>query len=253
MSYDPKISMNEQDIRNYRLANQQIVDTRFRKPEELVAFLGAMQAQSYQDALWAIGLRLKAATKADVEEAIYQRTIVRTWPMRHTLHFVSPKDVRWMLSFYRNEPIPKYQRSNGLDRSILEKGEKIIASAFKEKAQLTSREIYQKLAGSNIPALKKHEIQAHILRRAGRDGIVCFGSHIGKQPTFALLDNWVSKSKPIKKEEALAELAKRYFRSHGPATLKDFVWWSGLSLSDARLGIHGALPELSEETFKKSS
>ncbi|MDE1762576.1 MAG: winged helix DNA-binding domain-containing protein, partial [Candidatus Micrarchaeota archaeon] len=110
--------MEASDIPIQRLANQQISATGYKNPGELVSFMGATQAQSYNDALWAIGLRLKDATKEDIEAAVSRRMIVRTWPMRHTLHFVSPNDVRWMLALYRDEAIPTYQKRNGLTDAI---------------------------------------------------------------------------------------------------------------------------------------
>ncbi len=237
--------MDSSEITGYRLASQQIEGISLKTPGELVSYMGATQAQSYQDALWAVGLRLDNVTKADVEQAINNKEIVRTWPMRHTLHFVSHKDVRWMLSLYHEEGIPSYQRRNGLTESILRNGERIIANAFVDRDRLTSKQIYSKLEGSGIPAMKKHEVQAHILRRSARDGIVCYASHDGKQPTFALLDKWIAQKKDLPMDDALSELATRYFTSHGPATIKDFVWWSGLRMPEARRGIEKASGKLS--------
>jgi hypothetical protein len=128
-----------------------------------------------------------------------------------------------------------------------EEGEKIIADAFGSKERLASKESYEKMKDSGIPALRIHEVQAHILRRAGRDGIVCYASHDGKRPTFALLDKWIAQKHKLSNEQALAELASRYFTSHGPATIKDYVWWSGLRVSDARKGIENASGLAEEE------
>lgn len=236
--------MNFQDIPWNRLSNQRILSTASARPEDVVFSLGAMQAQDYQGALWAIGLRCKGATKYDIEKAIARKKIIRTWPLRHTLHFVSPQDVRWMLKFYPDEPIPKFMASNGLTKPILEKSLELISKAFKNKEQLTYREMHKALENTGIRALDNNMVQSHIIRRAGREGIICFGSHEGKRPTFALLETWVPKAKHLKREEALAKLASRYFTSHGPATIKDFVWWSGLKVSDARLSIEKAHPKL---------
>lgn len=239
--------MEIHDITGYRLANQQIVNTSYKSPGKMVSFMGALQAQDYPASLWAMGLRLKNATKKDIEEAIEKKEIVRTWPMRQTLHFVSPKDVRWMLDLYRHRTIPNYQKKNGLNEKILEQGEKIIANAFGTKRKLSSKELYAKMRDSGIPALKNHEVQAHILRRAGRDGIVCYASHEGKQSTFALLDEWIEERQKLTNEKALEELALRYFTSHGPATINDYVWWSGLRVSEARIGVEKASEKLAKE------
>ena len=229
--------MPPHNIVRFRLANQHITSKPLASPAGVVASLGAVQAQDYQAALWAIGLRCKDATRSDVEDAIAKRKIIRTWPMRHTLHFVPPELVRAMLSLYPEKDIPMYQMSNGLTDKILEKGLKLVANAFREKEQLTYKEMHRALEHTGIPAMDKTEVQAHIIRKAGRKGIICFATHQGKLPTFALLDEWVPSARPMGKEGILKEMAERYFTSHGPATLKDFVWWSGLRVSDARVGI----------------
>ncbi|HVC58128.1 MAG TPA: winged helix DNA-binding domain-containing protein [Candidatus Acidoferrales bacterium] len=229
--------MTPREIVRLRLANQHITGQPLASPSAVVSSLGAVQAQDYPASLWAIGLRCKGATRSDVEAAIVERKIVRTWPMRHTLHFVPPELVRAMLSIYPEKDIPNYQKNNGLTDKILEKGLKLVANAFKEKEQLTYKEMHQALEHTGIPAMDKTDVQAHIIRKAGRKGIICFGSHQGKLPTFALLDEWVPRARPMGKEVILKEMAERYFTSHGPATLKDFVWWSGVKVSDARIGI----------------
>ncbi len=210
--------------------------------------LGAIQAQDYLSALWAIGLRLPNSTQATVERAIVQKKIVRTWPIRGTLHFVSSADVRWMLGLLAKRAIPDYQKRRGLDEALLEKGRKALVAAFKGHGQLTRDEIGRAFSDAGIPALDKRDIQRQIIRRTAREGLICFGAHRGKQPTFAFLDDWVLKDSTLKREEALAEMAKRYFMGHGPATLKDFVWWSGLKVSDARIGVGMASSQLAQET-----
>ncbi len=169
--------------------------------------------------------------------------------MRGTLHFVSSADVRWMLGLLPERSIPRYQKGRGLNEAALKRGEEVIAKALSVNVQMTRGEIYHIFDTIGMPALRNPDVQRHIIRRAGRDGLICFGSHNGKQPTFALLDDWVPKSKMLKGKEALAELAKRYFVGHGPATLKDFVWWSGLKVSDARIGAEMASSQLAKETF----
>ena len=226
--------MEPRNIPYQRLSNQHILPAAPMRPEEAVFSLGAVQAQDYRAALWAVGLRCRGATRYDVEDAIARKRIIRTWPLRHTLHFVSPLDVRWMLQFYPDEPIPKYQRDNELTEAVLKKGLKLISNAFREKGQLTYREMHKALEKTGVRALDNGMARRHIIRRAGREGIICFGSHEGNRPTFALLESWVPKVRPVGREAALAELASRYFTSHGPATVKDFVWWSGLRVADAQ-------------------
>lgn len=232
--------MRQQDISSYRLISQQISHTRSKRPEEVVSLLGAMQAQDYLAALWAIGLRLPGSTQAMVERAIAQKKIVRSWPIRGTLHFVSSRDIRWMLNLLKERKTPDYQRRIGLNESTFRKGREALLGAFERQGRLTRDEISHVFEDSGIAAFKKHNVQRHILFSAARDGLICFGPNSGRQPTFTLLEDWVPKSSALKREEALATMAKRYFVGHGPATFKDFVWWSGLKVADARAGIEMA-------------
>jgi hypothetical protein len=239
--------MKLQDIIDYRLVNQQISHATAKTPEDVVLSLGAMQAQNYLGALWAIGLRLPNSTQTTVERAIVQKKIVRTWPIRGTLHFVSPADVRWMLDLLPEHTILSYQKRIGLNEAVLKIGKHVLANAFKVQEQLTRDELYLAFKNSRVPALNNRDVQRHIIRKAGLDGLICFGSHNGKQPTFTLLDNRVPKSDSLTREEALTKIARKYFTGHGPATLKDFVWWSGLRMSDALAGIKMAAPHLTQE------
>ncbi len=241
--------MEFQDIPYARLANQRISSVVPSGPIEVVRSLGALQAQAYKDALWAVGLRCKDTTQSEVEDAIAKKRIIRTWSMRGTWHFVPPLEVRWMLSLYPDEPIPSYQRRNGLTDQVLEKGLDIIQNAFKDDKQLTYKEIGGILAKSGITELKKTEVQRHITRRAGRRGIICFSGYVGNQPAFRLLERMVPKANSYNRESSLAKFARVYFESHGPATLKDFAWWSGLKMSDARVGIYAIKSNLREVTL----
>ncbi len=241
--------MDFQDIPNARLANQHISSVISSGPVEVVRSLGALQAQAYKDALWAVGLRCKDTTQSEVEDAIAKKRIIRTWSMRGTWHFVPPLEVKWMLSLYPDEPIPSYQRRNGLTDQILERGLDTIHHAFEDNGQLTYREIGNILSKSGITELRKTEVQRHITRRAGRRGIICFSGYVGNQPAFRLLEKMVPKTDLHGRENSLAKFARIYFESHGPATLKDFVWWSGLRTSDARAGIDAIKSNLKEVTL----
>ncbi len=232
-----QLCMELQDIPHARLANQHISSVISSGPVEVVRSLGALQAQMYKDALWAVGLRCKDTTQSKVEDAIVRRKLIRTWSMRGTWHLVPPSEVRWMLSLYPDEPIPNYQRKNGLTDQILERGLEIIRSAFKDNEQLTYKEIGSILAKSGIKELKMMEVQRHITRRAGRKGMICFSGYVGNQPAFRLLEAMIPKTSQYGRERSLAKFARVYFDSHGPATFSDFAWWSGLRMSEAREGV----------------
>lgn len=238
------------DIARHRLHNQQIAASLFTSPGEVVAWLGAMQAQDYPGTLWAVGLRLPDASYLDIEQAIADRAIIRTWPMRGTLHFVAAADIRWMLELLAPRIIAgsasRYKELE-LDEQTFTRCKKIFEKALTGGKQMTRDEIFGALMRSNIPVDKQRGY--HILRRLGQDKIICFGPMHGKQEIFVLLDEWAPSSKTMAHDEALAELALRYFSGHGPATLDDFVWWSGLKISDARAGLEEARTRLAHESI----
>jgi hypothetical protein len=241
---------NRSEITTHRLSNQHIaLHSAARSPDEVLRSLGAIQAQDYPAALWAIGLRCSdSTTKTDIEDAIARRRISRTWLMRGTLHLARSQDIRWMLRLFAprliNAAISR-DRHLGLGDDTVRKGEILFAKALEGNRQLTRDEMYRVLedGGVHIAGMLGY----HLLYRAAWDGLICFGAHVGTQPTFELLDERIASKRGLSNGQALAELTSRYFTSHGPATLKDFVWWSGLKVSDARKGIEDASPNLAME------
>lgn len=230
--------MKAAEIAHRRLFSQQIAATGLARPEEIVAHLGAMQAQDYPGGLWAIGLRLPGSTKAEIERAIAARKIVRTWPMRGTLHFVAAPDVRWMLKLLAPRALAATAgRRLGLeiDDAVLAHSRKVLTRALAGGQELTRAELYDVLARGGIEPTGQRGI--HIFRHLSQEGLLCFGLHAEKQPTFVLLEEWLPATPERSREEAIAELTRRYFVSHGPAQLADFVWWSGLTTGDARKGL----------------
>jgi len=234
------------DIARQRLRNQHLARPQFDKPSDVVAWLGAVQAQDYLGALWALGLRTTAANQHDIERAIADRTIVRTWPLRGTLHFVAPADVRWMLKYLAPRVVARtalHQKRLELDEAVIARSTKLFVSALEGGRQLTRGAMYALLEAARISTAGSRGL--HILWRTAHDGVICFGARQGRQHTFTLLDEWVPQAARIaERDEALAELARRYFTSHGPATLQDFGWWSGLPSADARSGLEMARPHL---------
>lgn len=232
--------MTNSDIARQRLASQRIGATSFEKPAEVVGWLGAVQAQDYLGALWAIGLRMRAAIEAEVERAIAERAIIRTWPMRGTLHFVAASDVRWMLRLLTPRVVAgsarRLRQQFGLDEVAIKRSRNALARALGGGKQLARNSMYEVLEAARISTAGGRGL--HILSRLAQDGFICFGAREGRQHTFALLDEWSPPAgRTLERDEALAEVARRYFTSHGPATLQDFAWWSGLTASDARAGL----------------
>ena len=229
------------DIAASRLRNQKLVRTDCRTAEAVVAWLGAVQAQDYPGARWALGLRAKAVTDADVERACDEGRILRTHILRPTWHFVSPADIRWMLSVSGprvNAVNAHYYRKNGLDAAVFARSGRAIERALTGGRHLTRLELAAVLDKAGIQAAGQR--LAYLMMRAELDGIICSGARRGKQATYALLDERAPGTSTMTREEALATLATRYFTSHGPATLRDYVWWSGLTVKDAKTGIDAA-------------
>lgn len=215
-----------------------------------MSWLGALQAQDYGGALWSIGLRMAGASEPDIEQAIAERAIVRTWPMRGTLHFVAANDVRWMLGLLTPRVIAgsaSRYRQLDLDDTIVARSKEVFAKALQGGKQLTRDEMLQPLEQANIATVGQRGY--HLLRRSAQDGLICFGPRRGKQQTFTLLDEWIPQTKPLARDEALAELARRYFTSHGPATLQDLVRWAGITTAEAKIGLEAAGKQVIQETI----
>jgi hypothetical protein len=246
--------MTQQELLKRRLANQQISDSRFKTPGEVVKWHGAMQAQDYMGSLWAIGCRLKNSKGKDIETAIAEKKIIRTWPMRGTLHFVAPEDAKWMLQLLTPRVISRAQSEysrTGLDKETFDKSRKIFIRALQGGKQLSRSEMYQVLEDAKINASNTRGL--HILGVLAQQGLICFGPRIGKQPSFVLLDEWITNHKSLKGDEAIAELTERYFTSHGPATIQDFCWWSGLTQTEAKRGLEMVKQNLVEEKINEQS
>lgn len=230
--------MNLTDIALYRLTSQHIAQPPSASAEEVVSWMGAMQAQEYQGALWSIGLRTPTLTQNDIVQAIADKKIIRTWPMRGTLHFVASSDVRWMVALLapRATTASATRRKNlEIDGPVIAKSERIIIRALVGGTCLSRADILTLLTDNDITTSGQRGI--HLLRYFSEKGLLCFGPHINKQPTFVLLDEWVAPTPPLSEDEALYTLTKRYFTSHGPATLRDFAGWGGITLIMARRGL----------------
>ena len=203
--------------------------------------MGAVQAQDLPGARWAVGLRLRSASESDIEDAVVARTIVRTWPMRGTLHYVPAADARWMLRLLTPRVLARSAgryRELELDAKALQRAARVLTRAMAGRA-LTRAEAYEVLGRGGVSPEGQRGI--HILGHLAQQGLVCLGPRRGKQPTFVLLEEWLPRgSRDPSRDEALATLAERYFASHGPATLHDFAWWTGLLLKDAEAAVAAA-------------
>jgi len=233
------VHLTHADVANLRLRNQRITRPGPRSLEKLVAWLGAVQAQEYGPARWGLGLRSPASiTDAAVERAVNRGRILRTHILRPTWHFVTPRDIRWMLELTGprvHSRMATYDRQMGLDGRVMTRAAAVIERALGGHGCLSRRELGTCLQQAGLPAGTRE--LAHIAMYAELEGLICSGPRRGKQSTYALLADRAPHARRLQRDEALAELAKRYFQSHGPATVRDFVWWSGLTTPDARRGL----------------
>ena len=232
------------EILHQRLANQRLTRSSLRTPAGVVTWLGAVQSQDYAAAKWAVGLRGAGLTDAAIERAFDDGAILRTHVLRPTWHFVVPADIRWMLSLTAprvNGLAASAYRKLELDDRIFSRSRSALTGAL-GGAQLTRAELKAVLERARIPCDSLR--LGFLLMRAELDQVICSGARRGRHATYALFDERVPSGTSISREEALARLATRYFASHGPATLHDFAWWSGLTIRDARAGtaaVSGAL------------
>jgi hypothetical protein len=231
-----------------RLRAQRLTGAGFPRPEDVVGALGAVQAQDFAPAKWSVGSRARGAADAGLERAFAAGDILRTHVLRPTWHFVLPADIRWLLT----ATAPRVQarcayryRQLELDSATLRRGDQALASALRGGATLTRAEAGTVLAAAGIDAVGQR--LPYLLMHAELEAIVCSGPRRGKQHTWALLEERAPQAPDLPRDEALGELAQRYFTSHGPATAKDFATWASLTLEDVRAAVGAAGQTLRRE------
>jgi hypothetical protein len=237
------------EIAQRRLLAQGLAGQPFGSPAGVVEALGAFQAQDYPAALWAIGQRLPTATIQAVEQAIAEKLIVRTLLLRNTVHIVPAANLRWLLRLAGPRMrmiINNVARANKitLDDRMFATGEEIIAKTLQGGNQLTRVELCCILSERGLPAIDLSGLL--LVQRAHADGLVCYAPRDGNRQLLTLVDEWLPESGDVPYEEALGKLALQYFTGHGPATISDFAWWSGLTLADCRRGLDAVRSQLAE-------
>jgi hypothetical protein len=237
--------MTTRDLLRSRIQLQALDEPLFKTAAETVRYFGAVQAQDYLGSLWAVGQRTDGATESSVEAALADRSIVRSWPMRGTIHYTAPEDLRWMLDLLGERIIKKsmYNRLQaGVTKNDLVKGQAVIEKEMAGGKVLERNEVYEIFKRNRIKTDNSRGL--HIIGHLALNKVLCFGPRSGKQPTFVLLDEWIPGKKDLSRDESLAELATRYFTSHGPATVHDFAWWSGLTITEAGRAVSMIEPKL---------
>ena len=241
-------TLSLRDLALLRLRNQRLIDKPLSKPEEVVGWLGAVQAQDYYGATWAVAQRTKKPSAAAVERAFNEGKILRTHVLRPTWHFVLPSDIRFMLALSapRIEALMRpYDRKLDIDERVLELSRTVLTAALSGGRFATRTELATQLAAAGIEA--KGQRLGHLVMHAELDALLCSGPRRGKQLTYALLDERAPATTPaLARTDALAALTQRFFTSHGPALPQDFAWWSGLTIGDAKAGLESVRDSLSQ-------
>ena len=252
---DYDVRMPRPNIANQRLANQGLVKPTLGKASEVVAKLGAVQAQDYGASKWGLAQRARGLTDAEIEKEIDDGTIVRTHILRPTWHFVAAPDVGWMLAL----SAPRVHAANAywyrwldVDDAVARRSRILLTKALRDGKQLTRAELGHVLGRAKIQITDSRRL-ACIVMRAELDGVICSGARRGKQFTYALLEERVARPMALERDAALFELARRYFTTRGPATVDDFSWWSGLTKADAKRGVEAAATQLEHETIEDRS
>ncbi|MFI7645227.1 winged helix DNA-binding domain-containing protein [Micromonospora sp. NPDC049460] len=208
---------------------------------DVVEWFGAMQAQDLASGMWSLGVRLPALNHADVHAALERREALRTWPMRGTVHLVPPRDVRWMLELtgVRSLAAAATRRAQlGLAEADADRAVDVLGAALAGGGRLTRARCLAALEAAGIGTAGQRGY--HLLWYASVRGVTCLAPNVGTEQTFALLDEWAPAPHRPDRDEALAILARRYVRGHGPVTDREFAGWTGLTLTDARRGLAAA-------------
>ena len=209
-----------------------------------------MQSQDYPNAKWAVGQRLVGAraSEAELDRAFDAGEIIRTHVLRPTWHFVAPEDLRWLLAL----TAPRVHLASGyqyrlleIDAALAARARAVIEKALRGGVALTRDELGARMIEAGIEA--KGLRLAYLVGHAELEAVICSGPRRGKRQTYALVDERIPPARPRTRDEALAELARRYVEGHGAAQVADLAWWSGLTRADARMALESATPPLVRE------
>jgi hypothetical protein len=242
------------DISGIRFRNQQLSDSKFNSVNDIAYWMGAMQAQDFNMSKWAFGIRLNDPKISAVNNAIDSGEIIRSHLLRPTWHYVSAADIYWILELTApriKSTLKSRDKQLGLTEDVFRKSNSVILKSLRDNNHLTRHEIVSNLVTANIAVDDNRA--SHLLYRAETEGIICSGKLKDLKQTYTLLQEWVPHKKTLYRDEALKELALRYFTSHGPATLQDFNWWSGFTIKDSRLALESVKSDLCSDIIDNNT
>jgi hypothetical protein len=243
-----QVKMKQSTITDQRLIAQQIFMSPCNSPKEIVSWMGAMQGQDFNMCKAAVGLRINGCKESMVDEALDKGEILRTHVLRPTWHLVAREDIHWMLdlSATRIKASAKGMHQQlEITPDVLKKSTKLLEKLLTQKKNATRSDIITILTRAKI-AVNKQRL-SYLLLWAELDKLICSGETVDKKLTYSLFNERVPNKRKLIKDEALAALASRYFNSRGPATLPDFTWWSGLTITESRHALELVRPQLSEQ------
>ena len=234
----PHFTPDRRRLTALRMGAQRIGASEFTTPLDTVRWMLALQGQDFAGVRWSVGLRHADATDDGVAAALDAGEIVRSWPLRGTLHLVAAEDLGWMLRLTAPRMMVSAARrrtSLGITEADMECARVAASDALTGRRVLARDALLATIdaAGVNTGGQRGY----HLLWYLAQTGTLVLGPTEGRQQTFALLDEWVPNPRRLEGDEALGELALRYFRSHGPATDRDLARWAGLTLGDVRRGL----------------
>lgn len=240
--------MEHPEIARLRLLNQRLAGPKCADPAAVVRWMGALQAQDYGQAMWAVGIRMQVPSLEAAEQALAAQQLVLTWPMRGTIHLVPAEDAAWMVNLLA----PRILKGEAtrlkqleVDEAVIERSRTAFYEALRGGHRLSRADMLLRLAQAGINP--EGQRGYFLLRYLAQQGHICLGPLDGRQQTFALLTELAPNARQLSREAALEKLARRYFRSHGPATVHDFANWAGMSVTDARLGLEAVQAQLISE------
>lgn len=230
--------MDEREVVARRMRNTGLLGPPASDWQDVVRRFGAMQAQDYGPAKWSLGQRVRGLSDDDLDRALNEGTILRTHALRPTWHFVLPEDIRWVLGLTG----PRIHAKNStayeqldIDVKLGARSNRLIERALRGGNHLTRKELQSVLLEGGIETDSRR--LGYLTAYAELDAVICSGALSGKRHTYALLEERAPRALELSADDALMELTLRYFTSHGPATIKDFAWWSSLKVSDIKRGL----------------
>lgn len=229
---------SQPSVGQIRLLAHRLVEGGRTTAAQAVRSMLAMQAQDLESALWSVGLRAPGVRRKDVVQALAAGTIVRSWPLRGTLHITAAEDLPWLLSTLSSRMVDataKRREALGLDDRALGRARDIAIEHLSGGRALSREDMLAAFVKGGV-AVDSHR-GYHLLFNLSLTGTLCFGPPGPKEQTFVLLSEWVKKPRRLDRDEALGEIARRYFESHGPATLSDLVGWARITAADAKRGV----------------